>query len=506
MSKLLGFLWKPRVRAALLLAVVSLAFMVFLFPRAARMSGSAENRSTDLQKAFTTGQFESALTTWSKTSDRAVGLVKSENIIKLDFIFPVLYSLALALSFAALAGGRRRGRWSTVFLVAPFVAAALDYAENLTHLYLLSGIDTSAQVDAAVSGHVFDPTLVFLAASFARVKSVLLLICLLAVVVEAVRRILRPSPAGGAADFHDVLKEEFDYIARRRFDASRPLRVKEGLVGLALSGGGIRSATTCLGMLQALSRLKILPLVDYMCTVSGGGYIGGCLSSLLTLDRNAETIRSGGTPVFTTSWDRFPFNPQPGGAGAAQIRHLRTHGSFLLTRKGLLKRETLRSVGQLLSGTIYHLVLAALTLTSIALLYMTLLFFLSPRVHDLLRQVTDPIRMDAQAYESTIESKEKPKYDGQSFVDLTAPGDPVYKIPVSYDHPGLWERIKAKSKLIAAAIADPMSSTPSRRAIAVSAGGGALGRSRRLARDGPPRVSAASGAPLEWRRAHCARI
>ena len=47
-----------------------------------------------------------------------------------------------------------------------------------------------------------------------------------------------------------------------------------GLVGLALSGGGIRSATFNLGLLQALARQNILRYCDYLSTVSGGGYIG----------------------------------------------------------------------------------------------------------------------------------------------------------------------------------------------------------------------------------------
>ena len=54
-----------------------------------------------------------------------------------------------------------------------------------------------------------------------------------------------------------------------------------GLVGLALSGGGIRSATFCLGVLQCLARHGILKSVDYLSTVSGGGFIGACLSSTL---------------------------------------------------------------------------------------------------------------------------------------------------------------------------------------------------------------------------------
>src|SRR4051812_33330118 len=51
--------------------------------------------------------------------------------------------------------------------------------------------------------------------------------------------------------------------------------VERDLVGLAISGGGIRSATFGLGVLQALSREGVLPLIDFLSTVSGGGFIGG---------------------------------------------------------------------------------------------------------------------------------------------------------------------------------------------------------------------------------------
>ena len=44
--------------------------------------------------------------------------------------------------------------------------------------------------------------------------------------------------------------------------------------GFALSGGGIRSATFCLGVFQALAELKLLKKIDYLSTVSGGGYFG----------------------------------------------------------------------------------------------------------------------------------------------------------------------------------------------------------------------------------------
>jgi hypothetical protein len=63
-------------------------------------------------------------------------------------------------------------------------------------------------------------------------------------------------------------------------------------VALALSGGGIRSATFSLGVVQALAeapsgcapvdsfKSSLLSRIDYLSTVSGGGYLGGFLCSL----------------------------------------------------------------------------------------------------------------------------------------------------------------------------------------------------------------------------------
>jgi hypothetical protein len=85
---------------------------------------------------------------------------------------------------------------------------------------------------------------------------------------------------------------EWDVIKRRR----RHFFGTEDMAdwGLALSGGGIRSATFCLGVLQALARAgyasgdaapshpatPLLARFDYLSTVSGGGYIGAFLSAL----------------------------------------------------------------------------------------------------------------------------------------------------------------------------------------------------------------------------------
>ena len=51
----------------------------------------------------------------------------------------------------------------------------------------------------------------------------------------------------------------------------------DDVAGLALSGGGIRSSTLALGVLQSLARNRLLRKIDFLSTVSGGGYIGSFL-------------------------------------------------------------------------------------------------------------------------------------------------------------------------------------------------------------------------------------
>ncbi len=59
-------------------------------------------------------------------------------------------------------------------------------------------------------------------------------------------------------------------------------------IGLALSGGGIRSAAFCLGVMQALAKQGIMKQVDYLSTVSGGGYIGAAAS--LNMARDGQSF------------------------------------------------------------------------------------------------------------------------------------------------------------------------------------------------------------------------
>ncbi len=97
----------------------------------------------------------------------------------------------------------------------------------------------------------------------------------------------------GADQFEEEIRfKELESVnARRRAQSDRPeVDLPKGkddksvidVVGLALSGGGIRSAAFSLGVLQALDQSDVLKRLDYLSTVSGGGYMGSSLTATMT--------------------------------------------------------------------------------------------------------------------------------------------------------------------------------------------------------------------------------
>jgi hypothetical protein len=77
----------------------------------------------------------------------------------------------------------------------------------------------------------------------------------------------------------DLLASELDHIFQESPDKRTKDREKQ-LFGLAFSGGGIRSATFSLGVMQALAEQGWLKKFHYLSTVSGGSYIGSSLTWL----------------------------------------------------------------------------------------------------------------------------------------------------------------------------------------------------------------------------------
>ena len=102
--------------------------------------------------------------------------------------------------------------------------------------------------------------------------------------------------------FGEVFKDELQEVRKRwgqAYGADRQGRQLagvesptpgHGLVGLAFSGGGIRSATINLGIAQALHQRGVFDHVDYMSTVSGGGYLGSSISTLMRKKRFVSEV------------------------------------------------------------------------------------------------------------------------------------------------------------------------------------------------------------------------
>lgn len=130
-------------------------------------------------------------------------------------------------------------------------------------------------------------------------------------------------------DSDQVLKQERQILGKADDDE---------LSALALSGGGIRSASFALGVMQALVSARILKKFDYLSSASGGGYIASSLTWFL---------RRGlpdGSPAGLDA-DNFPFGARGKGsrmpnAGIERHRnllldYLRQHSHYLTPGKGL---------------------------------------------------------------------------------------------------------------------------------------------------------------------------
>jgi len=99
---------------------------------------------------------------------------------------------------------------------------------------------------------------------------------------------------------------------------------------LCFSGGGIRSATFGLGVLQGLARKELLDKFDFLSTVSGGGYLGSWLSAWIHrkgIDTVQKRLKNESPPS--------PLNPEPD-----PIVHLRSYSNYMSPKLGLLSADT----------------------------------------------------------------------------------------------------------------------------------------------------------------------
>ncbi|MBK7936564.1 MAG: hypothetical protein IPJ82_05530 [Lewinellaceae bacterium] len=82
----------------------------------------------------------------------------------------------------------------------------------------------------------------------------------------------------------DIIAIEDKALRLRReklFNAEDSQNLDSDRFGIAFSGGGIRSASVCLGAVRVLSNLGILQKADYLSSVSGGGYTNAYIQAAL---------------------------------------------------------------------------------------------------------------------------------------------------------------------------------------------------------------------------------
>ena len=141
-------------------------------------------------------------------------------------------------------------------------------------------------------------------------------------------------------DFSAALAEELDVldVAARAEGTDAIARAQEArLTGLAFSGGGIRSATFNLGILQALGELGTLRAFDYLSTVSGGGYIGSWFTALVHREGKGD-VRVVEELIATASPAGVPRPDHPA------VRYLRDYSNYLTPRRGVLSGDTWAAV------------------------------------------------------------------------------------------------------------------------------------------------------------------
>jgi hypothetical protein len=127
------------------------------------------------------------------------------------------------------------------------------------------------------------------------------------------------------------------------------------LTGLAFSGGGIRSATFALGVLQALASLRLLRRFDYLSTVSGGGYIGGWLAAWIKREGSfanveqqlaasrvdqSQALRQVRVPPTTEANSKLQPLRQVVDEEPEPVYHLRSYSRYLTPRPGFFSVDT----------------------------------------------------------------------------------------------------------------------------------------------------------------------
>jgi len=152
------------------------------------------------------------------------------------------------------------------------------------------------------------------------------------------------------------------------------------LVGLCFSGGGIRSATFNLGILQGLAELDLLRRFDYLSSVSGGGYIHQWLAAWIRhVPRDKPDESDAVAGVRAVGVVTRALRPAVGTSGTVdppQIHWLRRYSNYLTPMRGVFTADTWVGVATWFRNTVLNQV--ALVSAMFFLLLLPQLLALTP--------------------------------------------------------------------------------------------------------------------------------
>jgi hypothetical protein len=206
------------------------------------------------------------------------------------------------------------------------------------------------------------------------------------------------SAANPSVPLHEVLEAEFgalheDLPADYPGSSDPAVRLKaiwaavhklpEKRAALCISGGGIRSATFALGILQGLARCGLLEKFHYLSTVSGGGYIGSWLSAWIN--------RAGLTNVIAQLAHQSEHtrpNPEP-----LEIQNLRSYSNYLSPRLGFFSADSWTLVGTYLRN---------LLLNWLVIIPLLAAFLALPWIFSSIVMMDPPLRNDAPFWSGLV--------------------------------------------------------------------------------------------------------
>lgn len=276
----------------------------------------------DLQMADNTKVVNDIIECW-----KTKGLTgTAEKAVKYDSnFFAPFISILMLLSLSFVMNGKKlrkllkknkfQRKWLW-FLVLPLLFLIFDLAENCVQLSLIRS-------DSAVSHYM-----VSCQNLWTLLKHFSLIITVSFMFSSGFWAIGKnSSQPTSCKEVIDKEKEEIFGDGDKNLDKS--------IFGIALSGGGIRSATLNLGIMEVFNKIGLLAKAHYLSTVSGGGYLGSFIHAKLFRESNDYS-------------KLFKYD---------DLTHLKRHGNYLTPGSGFeLWFYRLRLVSAYIFNTLLSLV------------------------------------------------------------------------------------------------------------------------------------------------------